>query len=198
MTASALAEAVAVLRRGGVVCMPTETSYGLAADIRSPDALACLCRIKGRDARAAPFGLIVAEPAQARGLARVWPERAEALAQRYWPGPLTLVVPAAAGLPAEIIGPDGGVGMRVSSHPLALALARALGAPITATSANPSGQPPAMDTARARAYFGDAVAYLDAGPAPGERASTVVAIAADGSVAVLRAGPIDVSADMEA
>jgi L-threonylcarbamoyladenylate synthase len=129
--------------------------------------------------------------AQARALARIWPAAAGELAARFWPGPLTLVVPAAPGLAEEIVGPGGGVGVRVSSHAVPVALARALGRPITATSANPGGKPPAMDVARARAYFGDRVIYLDSGPAPGERPSTVVAIAGDGTTRVLRPGPVD-------
>ncbi len=183
--------AVAALRSGQLVCFPTETTYGLAADIRRPEALAALVALKGRDPRA-PFALIAADAAQAAGVARVFPARAAALAARHWPGPLTLVLPARADLPAELVGPGGGVGVRVSSHPVARALAAGLGAPITATSANPSGAVPALEVDQARAYFGDRVAvYLDAGPAqPG--ASTVVAVAEDGGLQLLRPGPVEV------
>lgn len=187
-----VARAIEVLGAGGLVCMPTETTYGLAADIHSRAALDALVALKGRDARA-PFGLVAADAEQVRTLARVWPPLAERLARAYWPGPLTLVVPAARGLPAEIVGPGGGVGVRVSSHPVPVALARALGRPITATSANPSGMAPALDVAQARAYFGDRVAYIDSGAAPAQSASTVVAIDEHGRARVLRPGPIDVS-----
>lgn len=192
---ASLAHAVAVLRAGGLVCMPTETTYGLAADIRSRAALDALVALKGRDPDA-PFGLIAADVAQVRRLARLWPPRAEELANAHWPGPLTLVVPAVSGLPPEIVGPGGGVGVRISSHPIPLALARALGSPITATSANPSGMPAALDVDQARAYFGDRVTYIDGGAAPAQAASTVAAIVPDGGegqVRLLRAGPIDVS-----
>lgn len=182
-------DAVAVLRQGGVVCVPTETFYGLAADIASTAALALITEIKGRDP-SSPFGLMAADIAQARRLAAVWPALAQTLAERFWPGPLTLVVPAAPGLPDEIVGPAGGVGVRVPGHDVPVALARALGRPITATSANPGGLPPAMDIASARAYFGDRIAYLDRGRAPGERGSTVVAINARGRARLLRAGPV--------
>lgn len=188
-----IAQAVDVLRAGGIVCMPTETTYGLAVDIRDPAALDALVARKGRDPRA-PFGLVVADADQARSLARIWPAAADAMARACWPGPLTLVVPARPDLPTELVGIDGGVGMRVSSHPIPVALARALGAPITATSANPSGMPPALDVTGARAYFGDALHYIDGGPAPAPSASTVVAIDEHGHVRVLRPGPIDVSA----
>ncbi|WP_428261982.1 L-threonylcarbamoyladenylate synthase [Haliangium sp.] len=191
--ASTLAQATAVLRAGGVVCTPTETTYGLAADTRNPAAIEALVVLKGRDPQA-PFGLIVADRAQARALTRVWPEPAEAMARAHWPGPLTLVVPARPKLPAALVGPDGGVGVRISSHPVPVALARALGAAITATSANPAGAPPALDVTAARAYFGDAVYYIDGGPAPAQAASTVVTIDDHGQVRLLRAGPVDVSA----
>ncbi len=181
------------LAGGALVCIPTETTYGLAADIRSPAALAALAALKGRDARA-PFALIAADVAQAASVASVWPDAAAALAAQFWPGPLTLVVPAAPALPAMLIGPGGGVGVRVSSHPWPVRLAAAVGAPITATSANPSGADPALTIAQARNYFGDRVAvYLDAGPATDLVASTVVALERDGHWTLLRSGPVDVS-----
>jgi L-threonylcarbamoyladenylate synthase len=183
-------QAVAALRRGEVVCLPTESSYGLAADLRAPDGLARITALKGGRPADSPFALIAGAPEHARALARVWPDAAEGLAARHWPGPLTLVVPARPGLPSEVVGPDGGVGVRVSSHPLAAALARALGAPITATSANRSGQPPATTVAEARAAFGDEVAvYLDGGVCAGTP-STVVAVDEAGRLRVLRAGAI--------
>jgi len=182
--------AVAALRRGMLVCYPTETTYGLAADITQGAALARLVALKGRDPQA-PFGLIVADVAQAASLASVWPARAVALAAAHWPGPLTLVVPARRDLPPEIVGESGGVGLRVSSHPTAAALVGRLGRPITATSTNPSGARPALSVAEARGYFGDRIAvYLDAGAAPRLSASTVVQIDGDGRVKVLRSGAV--------
>ncbi len=204
MTASsdAIARAVAHLQAGGVVCMPTETTYGLAVDAQDPLALSRLVQLKGR-APSSPFGLIAGDAGQARDLAASWPSLADTLAEMYWPGPLTLVVPARHGLPVEITGApaldgwgaEGGVGVRVSSHPIAGALARGLGRPITATSANPTGQPAACDESQARAYFADSALYMDeTSPASaGQGASTVVAIAADGRSRVLRPGPIDVA-----
>jgi L-threonylcarbamoyladenylate synthase len=182
--------ALAALLRGEVVCLPTESSYGLAADARSAAALARVTALKGGRPADSPFPLVVADADAARDLAAVWPDAADRLARRHWPGPLTLVVPARPGLPSEVVGPDGGVGVRVSSHPLAAALARALGAPITATSANRSGQPPATTVAEARAAFGDEVAvYLDGGVCAGIP-STVVAVDEAGRLRVLRAGAI--------
>lgn len=188
--------AAVALRAGKLVCMPTETTYGLAADIRNRAALDALVALKGRDPRS-PFALIAADADQARRLARVWSPLAERLARAHWPGPLTLVLPAASGLPPELVGPGGGVGVRVSSHPVPVALARALGSPITATSANPAGLPPALDVAAARAYFGARVGcYIDGGAAAAPVASTVVALDDAGRARVLRAGPIDVTAEL--
>lgn len=186
-------EALSALRRGHIVCIPTETSYGLAVDAMSISGLALLSALKER-VPGSPFGLIAGDVSQARQLTTGWPDAARRLVSTHWPGPLTLVLPARADLPDAIVGPGGGVGVRVSSHLVPVALARALGRPITATSANPRGLAPAHDALAARAYFGDRVAhYIDAGPAPGERPSTVVAVSESGELTVLRAGPVDVS-----
>src|SRR5262245_3753582 len=90
-----------VLQAGGIVCFPTETMYGLAVDIRSATALARLVAVKGRDPNA-PFGLIVRDADSAKTLAAVWPDAADRLARAHWPGPLTLVVPAADALAPEL------------------------------------------------------------------------------------------------
>ncbi len=182
--------ALAALLRGEVVCLPTESSYGLAADARSAAALARITALKGGRPADSPFPLVVADADAARDLAAVWPDAAERLARRHWPGPLTLEVPARPELAPEVVGPGGGVGVRVSSHPLARALAAALGGAITATSANRSGQPPASTVEQARAVFGDDIAfYLDGGECTGAP-STVVAVDQSGSLRLVRPGPI--------
>ena len=184
-------EAARALAAGLVVCLPTESTYGLAADIRSAGALARIAALKQARPVDAPYPLIAPDLAAARALARAWPPAADQLAARYWPGPLTLVVPARADLPPELVGPGGGVGVRVSSHPIAAALARALGACITATSANRSGEPPATTVDTARASFGDRIAcYLDGGTCDGTP-STVVAVGEDGALRVIRRGAVD-------
>jgi L-threonylcarbamoyladenylate synthase len=186
-----IARAAQALRRGEVVCVPTETTYGLAVDVRVEGALAALYALKGQ--RDAPVAFIAASLEQARGLASVWPARADELADDYWPAPLTLVVPARADLPRQVVGPTGGVGVRVPAHPWARALAAAVGAPVTATSANPTGRQPAVSIDEARRYFGDRVeVYLDAGPSSAHRASTVVAVGEDGSATLLRQGVLAV------
>jgi len=188
--ADRMREALAALARGEVVCLPTESSYGLAVDVRSAQALARVTALKGGRPADSPFPLIAGAADIARALARVWPDAAERLAARHWPGPLTLVVPARPELAPEVVGPDGGVGVRVSSHPVASALARGFGAAITATSANRSGQPPAATVAEARAVFGDGVAcYLDGGVCAGTP-STVVIVGEDGGLRLVRPGAI--------
>ena len=185
--------ALAALLRGEVVCLPTESSYGLAADARSAAALARVTALKGGRPADSPFPLVVADADAARDLAAVWPDAAERLARRHWPGPLTLVVPARPELAPEVVGPGGGVGVRVSSHPLARALAAALGGAITATSANRSGQLPATTVEQARAVFGDDIAfYLDGGECTGTP-STVVVVDQGGSLRLVRPGPIVVN-----
>src|SRR5207248_3812322 len=135
--------------------------YGLGADATSRRALARLFAVKARDA-AKPVGLIVSDLAMAAALVRELPPMARRLAEVFWPGPLTLVLDAGANIAPELIGPDGGLGMRVSSHPMATELVRRFGRPITATSANLAGAPPAETLAQARASFGDKVkVYLE-------------------------------------
>ncbi|MFI5353606.1 MAG: L-threonylcarbamoyladenylate synthase [Candidatus Binatales bacterium] len=185
----AVDRAVEALRRGELVVYPTETLYALGADAASPAALRRLFAAKAREA-GKPVALIAADPAMGFAIARDIPGAARRLAKAFWPGPLTLVMPAKAGLPESLVGADGGVGVRVSSHPIAHALARRLGRPITATSANPAGQPPSTTIEQARAAFGRKVkVYLEGGELGGSPPSTVVAFDRE-AIKVLRAGAI--------
>jgi len=185
----AVDQAVEALRRGELVVYPTETFYALGADAASPAALRRLFAAKAREA-GKPVALIAADPAMGFAIARGVPAAARRLAEAFWPGPLTLVMPAKAGLPAALTGADGGVGVRVSSHPIARALARRLGRPITATSANLAGRPPATALEQARAAFnGKVKVYLEGGVRGRSQPSTVVAFDREG-VKVLRAGAI--------
>jgi L-threonylcarbamoyladenylate synthase len=184
-----IAEAVAAIRAGEVVVCPTETFYALAADSRLPGSLEKIFELKGRDA-AKTIALIAADAEMAFSIAREVPHSARRLARKFWPGPLTLVMPARHDLPKALIGPDGGVGVRVSPDPIASALARALGAPITATSANLSGAPPAVTLDPIRQAFGGKIkVMLDGGRLPGGAPSTLVACRADG-YEILREGAI--------
>ena len=188
-----LGAAVAALARGALVVFPTETFYGLGADALRPEAVAAVAAAKGRDA-GKPIAVIASEPAMLARIVVAPPAAARRLMERFWPGPLTLVLAARPGLPPALTAGTGTIGVRVSAHPVARALAAALGAPITATSANPGGALPPVEVARARAYLGDAVAeYVDGGTLPGGSASTVVSVAA-GAARLIRAGAVSVEA----
>lgn len=182
-------DALEALKAGQIIVYPTETFYALGADALDPGALARLFELKRRDPHK-PVGLIAADRRMAFALAREVPEPARRLAAKFWPGPLTMVLPARAGLPPELLGPGGGVGVRVSSHPVARALSAALGRPLSATSANRAGQAPATTTAQARAAFTDKVkVYVEGGRLSAAAPSSVVAFEA-GALRVLRAGAV--------
>jgi L-threonylcarbamoyladenylate synthase len=189
-TPADLARAAALIAAGGVVIFPTETFYGLAADPWQPAAVDRVIALKGRP-DGAPILLVLPDLAAVDAVAGPVPDAARRLMARHWPGPLTLVLPARPGLAAAVTGPRG-VGVRVSSHPVAAALARACGRAITATSANRSGAPPATDPAVAAADLPGADALLDGGPTAGGPPSTVAAVDPDGTILVLRPGACDV------
>lgn len=184
-----LDDAVAALRAGELVVFPTETFYGIAADPFSPSALEKLFAIKGRDPQK-PIALIASEARMALEIARELPATAGRLAQAFWPGPLTIVLPAREGFPPQLIGPEGGVGIRVSPHPIARALSEGLARPITATSANRSGEEPATTLQVARKSLGDQIkVYLEGGTLFAQAPSTVVVCDA-GGYRIIRAGAI--------
>ncbi len=181
-------QAAHVLATGGLVVYPTETLYGLGADAFNAAALQRLVELKGREP-GKPIAVLVADVAALDELVEEVPLAAAALIRRFWPGPLTLVLRARPSVSPLLTGGADGIGVRVSSHPMAAALVRALGRPITAPSANPAGLPAPRRVEEARAYFGARVdAYVDGGCLPGEPASTVVD--ARGELRVLRQGAI--------
>ncbi len=184
-----LDDAIAALRAGELVVFPTETFYGIAADPFSPSALEKLFALKGRDPQK-PIALIAADAQMAFSIASEISTVARTLAKAFWPGPLTIVLPARAAFPAQLIGPDGGVGVRVSPHPIARALSKGLGRPITATSANRSGEEPATTIRAARASLGDKVkVFLEGGTLHASAPSTVISCGAQKS-RIIRAGAI--------
>jgi L-threonylcarbamoyladenylate synthase len=186
-------DAVAALRSGELVVFPTETFYGIGADPMQPGALDRIFEVKGREPDK-PIALIAADIVSALALAREIPRDVGLLAEMFWPGPLTLVLPAREGLNPALIG-SAGIGVRVSPHPIARELARALGGLITATSANLSGEPPARTVSQTRQSLGARVrVYLDGGVLEGDAPSTVVAFDKEGTLTILRAGVIDRSA----
>jgi L-threonylcarbamoyladenylate synthase len=166
--------AAALLRAGGLVAFPTETVYGLGAHALDEQAVRRVFAAKGRPADN-PLIVHVASADQIDVVARSVPAAALRLAERFWPGPLTLVLDARPDVPAVTRGGRGTVAVRVPAHELALALLRAAGVPVAAPSANRSGRPSPTTAAHVRAELGDAVdAVLDGGPCALGVESTVV------------------------
>ena len=177
-----IAAAVKVLQGGDLLILPTETVYGLAADSGQAGAVESIYRAKSR-----PGDKSVALLVAGYGLLRdhgIFPDsRAEKLAEKYWPGPLTLVLES----------PKGFLGFRVPDHPVALAVVRGMGGSVAASSANISGEPPALTADEADRSVGRVAAgILDTGPVSGGIPSTVVRVAG-GRAEVLREGAIPAS-----
>lgn len=172
MTRAELERFVAVLRAGDVLACPTETQVGLLADALDEQAVMRVCTMKRRPA-SETLPLIVPAFEAALGVVREMPAAAEQLARQYWPGPLTLVLRAAPHLPAVLVK-NGTVALRVPGASPALELVRAFGGPLTATSANISGQPPLSEPDELRAAFSGALAGIVPGTAPGGAPSTIV------------------------
>ena len=166
--------AVAALEQGGVIVYPTETLYGLGVDASRAQAVDHLLDLKERD-RDKPISVLVASRAMLDDVASSVSAVAERLIAAFWPGPLTIALPARSAVLPPLTAGSGTIAARVSSHPIAQAIVTGLGRPLTATSANPGGSPPARNTAAARAYFGSHVdLYVDAGSSAHGLASTVV------------------------
>lgn len=184
-----LADAAAVLGRGGLVAFPTESFYGLGAHALRADAVARVFEVKGRPG-GKPLLVLVGSAADAEALAKEIPDGARELMARHWPGPLTLVLRATPGLPDALTAGTGTIGLRVPAHPLALALVRAAGVPVTAPSANPSGEAAPTTAEAVRRHFeGRVDLILDGGATPGGTGSTL----ADCTVwppRILRQGPV--------
>jgi L-threonylcarbamoyladenylate synthase len=185
----AIAEAAAVLRLGGLVAIPTETVYGLAADATNPEAVARIFAAKGRPSFN-PLIVHVSDPAMARRCVAAWPGRAEQLAARFWPGPLTMVLPRSPIVPDEVTGGLGTVGVRMPAHPVARALIAAVGRPLAAPSANRStGVSPTLARHVLKDLDGRIDLVLDAGPTPLGLESTVADLTVE-PPRVLRPGAI--------
>jgi L-threonylcarbamoyladenylate synthase len=183
-------EAAEIVAAGGIVAIPTDTVYGLAAGRTDQAAIARLQALKGR-ANDKGIALLLADAEQAAEVALMTPV-ATALGRALWPGGLTLVVPARpdVGLATAILGPGGTIGIRVPDHPCPRVIAQRCG-PLPASSANRSGEPEAADAPAVAALFGQGIELcLDGGPASGAPASTVVDCTTS-DPRVLRLGAID-------
>lgn len=184
-----LREAADAIGTGAVVAYPTDTFYGLAVDPRSAEPVRRLYRVKQRDPLR-PVPLIAADEDQVLQQVGMMTETARRLAARFWPGPLTLVIEAAPGRCAGLGESGPTVAVRVPADPVARGLAKAAGHPITATSANRSGEPPASTADEVAAWLGASIAVLlDAGRLAGRLPSTIVDVTGPAPVLV-RAGAV--------
>lgn len=186
----ALQRAVDVLRGGGLVAIPTETVYGLAAVAIDPDAVARIFTAKGRPS-SNPLIVHVADADAAEPLVAAWPETAAQAATRHWPGPLTMVLPASTVVPAVVRAGGPTVAVRCPAHPITANLLRLLGQPLAAPSANRSGMISPTTAAHVAASLGEAVdLILDGGTCDCGIESTVLDLSVS-PPRILRPGPID-------
>jgi L-threonylcarbamoyladenylate synthase len=186
---ASIERAAAAIRTGGLAAIPTDTLYGLAADPFSPAAVARIFAVKGRaDGQALP--LVAADFEQVRRHFGVLPAMAARLAGHYWPGPLTLLLDAPASLAPQVSGGTAKVGVRVPAHPVTTALCRACDRPLTATSANISGDPATAEPDVVARTLGDVIDVLvDAGRTSGGLPSTIIEVTGTGP-RLVRAGAV--------
>jgi len=185
----ALAEAVAVLKGGGLVVYPSDTVYGLGAAASDECAVARAFAVKGRFTEKA-LSLLLADVGDMARLCAEVPATAKLLAERFWPGPLTLVLRRSPAFQSAALGGGDNVALRVPDHPFLRDLIRAVGEPITGTSANRSGRPSCRTATEVERELGDAIdLIIDGGPSRVGRESTVVDITPD-TPKILRKGAI--------
>jgi L-threonylcarbamoyladenylate synthase len=186
----AAAAVAAAVRAGGLVAFPTDTVYGLGADPLSADAVGRVFRAKGRDP-GQPLPVLLADAALLPRFATAVAPGAAALIRAFWPGALTLLLPARDGLPPGIRSAAGEVALRVPAGGLCLGVLAAAGGALTGTSANASGAGPCRDPERVAAALGRHLdLLLDAGTLPPARVSTIVRIDGEGKADVLREGAV--------
>lgn len=198
MQKETIQKALEILRSGGVILYPTETSYGVGADATNPSAVALVFKIKGRE-KNKTLPLIAADIAMAKKYVE-WSPGINILAKRYWPGPLTIVSKAtkeAAGVLSKgIVAKDQTIALRVSSHPIARILSRRLGKPLVATSANSAGSPPCytIRTFKRQCTVPTTIPLyiFDFGKLPHRIPSTIVRVVG-GTSQLLRKGAIRIS-----
>jgi len=182
-------DAVAVLTSGGILAYPTETVYGLGADPYNPVAADRISALKGREA-GKTFLALVASPEMAADLTRSPGPLAEALINAFWPGPLTLLLPAGPHCPRVLVSDDGFVGLRVSPDPICAALVTAFGKPLISTSANRSGDRPCRSAEAVQQSLGASVDFiLDDGPRQTQAPSTLLRVD-NGGYEIIRHGAI--------
>jgi L-threonylcarbamoyladenylate synthase len=190
-------DAAEIIRRGGLVAFPTETVYGLGANALDAAAVSRIYEAKGRPG-SSPLIVHVADRGMARSIAAEWPPLADKLAERFWPGPLTLIVRKSPAIPDIVTAGLDSVGIRVPAHPVALELIREAGVPIAAPSANRFMQLSPTTAEHVRSGLGDRVdLILDGGPTVVGIESTVLSLVRQ-PPAVLRLGMLSLSELQEA
>ena len=173
-----ISAAAAIIRSGGLVAVPTETVYGLAGNGLNEDAVSKIYEVKGRPA-VKPLSLMVPDAAALTRCGVDVPEQAQRLAEKFWPGPLTIVVKAREEIPPIVLAGGKTVGLRCPDHPLTLALLRECGLPLAAPSANPSGKESPKDAQQVLAYFDGLIdCVIDGGPCGLGRESTILDMSA--------------------
>jgi L-threonylcarbamoyladenylate synthase len=183
-------EAIEVLRKGEVLIYPTETLYGLGVDIHNPVAVQKIFQLKNRDI-SKPISLLVPTKKDIQKLVQQLSDKSLKLIDKFFPGPLTLVLPVAPTINPILHANSGWIGIRMSSHPLAQKLVETFGGPITTTSANPSGESSGRTLAQLKEYFHEqkGIAVLSGGDLSLSKGSTVVKV--DGEqLKLLREGEI--------
>lgn len=189
----ALEQAISTLQHGGVIAFPTDTVYGIGASLEHPEALRRIYDLKGRSPDK-PLPILIARVEMLDQLSPDVDERLADLAEQFWPGALTIVVPAADHLPAEVKAPDNTIGVRLPNHSIPLSIAERAGGAIATTSANLSGQDSAHAASEIRDAFGSTIdIILDGGFSPQANSSTVIRVV-DGEIVVLREGVISTEA----
>ncbi len=182
-----LTHAVEVIKKGGVVAVPTETVYGLVANALDLDAVGKIYEIKRRSPEK-PLALFVRDIKEARKFA-VFTEDALKLAEAFWPGPLTMVLRATEAAPKPLVTPQGTIGIRIPDDQVVMAILDAAGVPLASTSANVSGMPPARTSNEVIDQLGDSVDFVIIGTAGGAAPSTVLDLTKERPI-VIRKGPI--------
>jgi L-threonylcarbamoyladenylate synthase len=190
LSESQLAEAISLFHVGEPIIFPTETVYGLGAPLFNEKAIAKIFSIKGRSFQN-PLIAHVVSIAQVEEIAEQIPPLFYQLAERFWPGPLTIVLRKKSCISSLVSGGTESIGVRVTPHPVARHLIEAAGQPLVATSANLSGQPSPASRQQVIDQLGDrVVAFLDGPPAPAGVVSTVISLI-EGTPELLRSGAID-------
>jgi L-threonylcarbamoyladenylate synthase len=187
---SLVAYAAQQIRNGHVLGMPTDTFYGLAADPFNLRAVERVYEIKSRS-RHKPLSLLIESEEQAEMLGHPLPDDFYTLARKFWPGPLTIIVKAAPRLPLKVTANTGNVALRIPACEIPMAVVRASGVPITATSANLSGARECTTAVAVRDQLADRISIIvDGGPSPRSVASTIVDLSEPGNWRILREGAV--------